>query len=117
MLLKDRVFYGSVIFFIILILIGYYIQYKNNKIWQNSLNLKEEKDSTLSVYKKEIMININTANKDALMNIPGVGEKLAISILNCRDSIGKFKNYEDLLFVKGIGEKKLEDIKKYVKIE
>ncbi len=117
MLLKDRVFYGAVIFFIALILIGYCIQYRNNRIWRNTFNLKEEKDSTLFVYRKDIMIDINTANKDILMSIPGIGEKLAISILNCRDSIGKFKGYKDLLLVKGIGEKKLEDIKKYVKIE
>lgn len=53
-------------------------------------------------------ININTANAEALAALNGVGEKKAADIIAYRETNGKFVKVEDLLNVKGIGEKTLE---------
>ncbi|MBM9529663.1 helix-hairpin-helix domain-containing protein [Desulfoprunum benzoelyticum] len=59
-------------------------------------------------------ININTADVEALTTIPGIGPKTAEAIVAYRNDKGQFKKVDDLIEVKGIGEKKLEQIRPYV---
>ncbi len=59
-------------------------------------------------------IELNGADKDALMSIPGIGEKLAQRIIEYRIKAGVFKDAEDLKKVKGIGKGKFEKIKDMV---
>ena len=59
-------------------------------------------------------ININKADKDTLMKIKGLGPTKAQNIIDYREKFGPFKSYEDLLKVKGIGEKTLELIKPFI---
>ena len=61
-------------------------------------------------------VNINTADKDALMTLPGIGEVLAQRILDYRDANGPFTSLSDLLLVEGIGEKRLDAIWDYITI-
>jgi comEA protein len=51
------------------------------------------------------LININTADAGQLIELPRVGPKLAQRILDYRKSNGNFKRVQDLMKVKGIGEK------------
>jgi len=53
-------------------------------------------------------ININQANKNELTKIVGIGPSKAEKIIALRDKIGRFKEKEDLLQIKGIGKKTLE---------
>lgn len=62
-------------------------------------------------------VNINTADKDELMRIEGIGEVTAENIINYRESAGGFKNKEDFLRVKGIGEKLFEKVKDIIVVE
>ena len=49
------------------------------------------------------IININTADKEVLMSIKGIGEKRAQAIIAYRDENGSFKTIEQLADVKGVG--------------
>jgi competence protein ComEA len=60
---------------------------------------------------QEEKININTATVDQLQTLPGVGPSLARSILEYRQKVGKFKKIEEILNIKGMGEKKFQRIK------
>ena len=51
------------------------------------------------------LININTADAGQLVSLPQVGPKMAQRILDFRKSNGNFKRVQDLMKVKGIGEK------------
>ncbi|MGQ8366277.1 ComEA family DNA-binding protein [Glaciecola sp. 1036] len=52
-------------------------------------------------------ININTADIKTLSTLPGVGVKKAEAIVAYRDRNGNFTSVEELVNVKGIGEKML----------
>ncbi len=60
---------------------------------------------------KRKKININTANKEELQSISGIGPALAEKIVSYRNTNGKFKKVEDLKNVNGIGENKYRNIK------
>ena len=55
-------------------------------------------------------INLNTADRNELMSLPGIGEKRADDIIELREKKGGFKRIEELLEIPGIGEKLLESI-------
>ena len=52
-----------------------------------------------------VVVNINTATVEQLDALPGVGAKMAARIIEYRQKNGPFKKIEDLMNVKGIGEK------------
>jgi len=56
------------------------------------------------------MININTADVQSLISLPGIGPKKAQQILSYRKLNGNFKRVEELSNVKGIGPKMLAKI-------
>lgn len=55
-------------------------------------------------------ISINSASKDELMSLPGIGEQIALLIVEYRQT-KPFLFFEDLLLVKGIGKNKFEKIR------
>ena len=57
------------------------------------------------------LVNINNATLEQLDTLPGVGEATANKIITYREENGGFKSIEDLKNVKGIGDKKFEDMK------
>ncbi|HWJ02092.1 MAG TPA: helix-hairpin-helix domain-containing protein [Verrucomicrobiae bacterium] len=61
-------------------------------------------------------MNINTATKETLDGLPGVGPSTAEKIVEYRQTHGKFKSVSDLLNVTGIGEKKLAKFKDKITI-
>lgn len=61
-------------------------------------------------------ININTATESQLDTLPGIGPSTATKIIEYRNTNGKFKKIEDIKEVRGIGEAKYEDLKKYITI-
>jgi competence protein ComEA len=61
--------------------------------------------------KAEAVINLNTATAADLESLPGIGKSTAQRILEYRQKSGGFKKVEELMNVKGIGEKSFLKIK------
>ncbi len=103
---------------------------------QNFLNKDEMQDESVDI-KQEVLelkplnfeknkkppppaeksININLAELNQLISLPGIGEKTAEKIILLRQKRGEFKKLEELMDVKGIGEQKFNKIKKFLYIE
>ena len=62
------------------------------------------------------IININTANKEQLMKISGVGKTKAEAIIAHREKNGDFKTKEDITKVRGIGKSTFEKIKDKIEV-
>ncbi len=80
--------------------------------------LKDEEKIVIKSYldnndDEDTKININTATKDMLTSIPGVGSKMADKIIKYRQE-HPFNSVDELLNITGIGKKKFEEIKLYI---
>ena len=76
---------------------------------------KDKKSSKATTSPFKGTVNINSASKEQLMQLPGIGEVKAAEIIKTRKKSGKFKKADDLLKVDGIGEKTLKGFKKNLK--
>ena len=63
------------------------------------------------------LININTADKERLMSLPGIGEARAEAIIAWREQNGRFQTPEDIMQVSGIKEAAYEKIKGLITTE
>lgn len=63
------------------------------------------------------VVNINTADADTLSLLPRIGPTVAQRIVAFREDNGGFKTAEELMLVKGIGERTYELIRPYVVVE
>ena len=61
-------------------------------------------------------INLNAATIDQLESLPGIGRKTAERIIEHRTKMGGFKRIEDLMNVKGIGEKSFLKLKPLIAV-
>jgi len=80
----------------------------------SSANFEKKKSSPPP---EEKSININNADLETLIRLPGIGEKTAHKIIDLRSEKTKFENLEELMEVKGIGKVKFNKIKKFLYIK
>ena len=80
---------------------------------EENLNTESIEDTNESDINAQEKININTATKDELTSLNGIGEATANKIINYRNK-NKFKEIEDIMNVPGIGEAKFSNIKDYI---
>jgi competence protein ComEA len=66
---------------------------------------------SVPLYAAQGVINVNTATKEELMMLPGIGEKTASTIVEYRQTKGQFKTIDDLTKIKGISKKKLDKLR------
>ena len=71
----------------------------------------QENSNTGEKLKNGEKININTATQKELQKLTGIGESIALRIINYRKENGKFNTIEDIKNVSGIGENKFNKIK------
>ncbi|MCK9210966.1 MAG: helix-hairpin-helix domain-containing protein [Ignavibacteriaceae bacterium] len=62
-------------------------------------------------------LNLNKASLDQLTTLPGIGNKTAEQILAYRNRVGTIKSLDELLNVKGIGEKKISKLKSFLTLK
>jgi competence protein ComEA len=62
-------------------------------------------------------LNLNTATVDQLEDLPGIGRATAERILEYRQKNGGFKKIEELMNVKGIGEKSFLKLKPLIVVQ
>jgi competence protein ComEA len=62
-------------------------------------------------------VNLNTATLEELITLDGIGQKVAERILEFREKNGPFQHPEDLMMVKGVGEKIFEANKSMIVIQ
>lgn len=98
------------------------------KAAKNSLNLADhlsdgqmitvvsETETDVAEAKEDARVNINTAEKDLLMTLPGIGASKAEAIVAYREDQGTFASTEDILNVSGIGDGVYEKIKDLIRI-
>ena len=63
------------------------------------------------------LVNINTADKEELMTLPGIGEAKALAIIAWRTEHGSFQSTEEIMQVSGIKESAYEKIKLLITTE
>ncbi len=61
-------------------------------------------------------VNINTADKELLCTLPGIGDTRAESIIAYRQQNGRFSSIEDIMQVSGIKESSFQKIKEHITV-
>jgi competence protein ComEA len=61
-------------------------------------------------------VDLNRASAQELIGLPGIGEVMAKRIIDFREQNGPFERVEDLMKVKGIGEKSFAKLRPYVRV-
>lgn len=64
-----------------------------------------------------LKININTASKEQLTELPGVGPAIADNIIAFRQENGRFEKIEDIMNVSGIGDAKFKRLKDLITVD
>lgn len=89
------------------------------KSGNGNFKVKSKNQKSKSNHKKvssNLLVNLNTANIEQLSTLPGVGEKLAESIINYRSKKGKFKAINELMNIERVGNKKFNKMKNKVTV-
>ena len=85
----------------------------------NAINVPTDSDAEIadetapSAERLSFVVELNSASKAELTNLPRVGETLAERIIERREELGGFRSVDDLLGVKGIGEKTLDKMRPF----
>ncbi len=61
-------------------------------------------------------VNINTAEKNELTLLPGVGNTKATNIIEFREEFGRFTSIEDLIYVDGFSYATIEELRPYITV-
>ena len=73
-------------------------------------------DDKTAATKAVSAVNLNTATVDQLETLPGIGRRTAERILEHRQKSGGFKKIEELMNVRGIGEKSFLKLKPMISV-
>lgn len=91
-------------------------KFKNEVCVCDCPKIKNDACVDVNIEEENILVNINTASKEELMKVSGIGESKADAIIEYRQNSGNFSSIEDIKNVSGIGESLFEKIKDYITV-
>jgi len=80
------------------------------------LSMAQFNIAATSPKKSSSLVNLNSASAVELITLPRVGKSTAQRIIAYREKNGPFKRVEDLMKVKGIGEKTFQKLAKLITV-
>ncbi|MCM1272304.1 MAG: ComEA family DNA-binding protein [Clostridium sp.] len=80
---------------------------------------RDETEAYLSIVQEEAsgLVNINTADVETLMTLPGIGKSKAKAIVEYREEHGSYKSVDDIKQISGIKDGVYNNIKDYICVE
>jgi len=88
--------------------------------YQHDVNqklLKQSLQSTVEICVNKVGVNLNTASKELLSYVSGIGPKLAAQIIEHRNMVDGFNNRQELMKVPGLGKKAFEQAAGFLRIK
>ncbi len=88
--------------------------------YQHDVNqklLKQGLQSTVEICVNKVGVDLNTASKELLTYISGLGPKLAAQIIDYRNNNGNFNNRQELKNVAGLGNKAFQQAAGFLRIK
>jgi competence ComEA-like helix-hairpin-helix protein len=116
-----------ILFLFVTLVIGLVLRYYQINIALPPTYDYSEEDSLFTVLSKsrakdgvsskgDEKLNVNTATKEELQRIEGIGEKLAERIIQYRTKYGFFRRIDELMRIPGIGKRKFDQISNYLTV-
>ncbi len=87
------------------------------QVWAKGEAEKEAQPSQTGEDGGDDKVDLNSADMQALMGIPGIGEAKAKSILSYREEHGSFQSVEDVMNITGIKEGLFSRMKDYITVK
>ena len=81
------------------------------------INEKVPESGATSDTSEKAKVNLNTATKEKLMELTGIGEAKAEDIIEYRTKVGAFATIEEIMNISGIGTAMFERIKEQITVE
>ena len=94
------------------VIVGFGIASVPNKRFEKPYSQSDPNASSASY--TALTVNINTANRNELMKLDGIGETKADAIIRYREEHGFFVSVEEIKNVNGIGDAVFESIKDHI---
>ncbi len=63
------------------------------------------------------VVNLNTASVEQMQLLPGIGPAVAARIVAQRDTEGPFRKAEELMLVRGVGERTFANLKPWIALD
>ncbi|MBD3296131.1 MAG: hypothetical protein GF392_02035 [Candidatus Omnitrophica bacterium] len=111
-----------IVFLSVMVLAGSLILYVRHsrpladiKVINGQADQEVPMEKVLRDIREQGRVNVNTATMKELTAVPGIGERTYARISEYRAQHGDFETLEDLVNIKGIGSKKLEKMRPYLK--
>lgn len=108
---------SSLRFFSLLCLCGLVFSLSTCLKQTHSVQVKTDPEATRTAPDMLPLVNVNTASRDELERLPGIGPGLAMRIIEHRERYGRFRRAEHLIMVRGLSHRRFRAMRSFVAVE